>query len=150
MLVKAQFNYGTNLTNLTFIGGYGIKAGSTDPVTGEYEYTNLKSLTSWVDLETKFIKYNVGAFCGYSENLGAEDDIDVADKLTFYNRSADISSIFRIAPRFFVKNNNLVYGFEWGLNGAVYATAYDSKRKATKTDDLVFNNRILVLVKYNF
>ncbi|NJO91166.1 MAG: hypothetical protein HC831_21040, partial [Chloroflexia bacterium] len=40
--LKAQINYGTNLTNFAFIGGYGVKAGSEDPVTGEFEFTNIK------------------------------------------------------------------------------------------------------------
>lgn len=152
-LIKAQVNYGTNLTNLSFIGGYGVKAGSEDPSTGEIEFTNLKTVTSWMDMETKFSKYNFGLFGGYSQTLGCEDDLDLSTKYMlglFYNKNADLSYIFRISPRFFIKNNNLLYGIEWGINGAAYATAYNSKRKATKTDDLVYNNRIQILVKYNF
>lgn len=152
-VVKTQVNYGTNLTNFSFIGGYGVKANSADPVTGEIAFTNIKTLTSWLDMETKFPKLNFGLYAGYGQNLGAEGEIDTSTPYTsklFYTKNGDISYIFRIAPRFFLKNNNLLYGIEWGLNGAAYATEYNLKRKATKTDDLVYNNRILLLVKYNF
>ncbi len=150
---KYQINYGTNMTNLSMIGGYGVKAGSEDPVTGEPEFSNLKSMTTWLDIDTKYPKINFGIFSGYSQNLGGVSDIDLSTsyyRSLFYNRNADISYIFRIAPRVYIKNNNLLYGIEWGLNGAAYGTEFNSKRKATKTDDLVYNNRILFLVKYNF
>jgi hypothetical protein len=151
--VKAQANYGTNLTNLSFIGGYGVKAESQDPVTGEVEFTNITTFTSWLDLESKLPNINFGLFCGYSQNLGCEDNLDLTtsyNRNLFYTKNADISYIFRIAPRVFIKKNNLLYGLEWGINGAAYTTEYNLKRKATKTDDLVYNNRILLLVKYNF
>lgn len=153
LIIKAQANYGTNLTHLTFIGGYGVKAGSEDPLTGELEFSNLKSMTSWLDIETKLPKLNLGIFGGYSQNFGGESDIDISTpykKALLYNRNADLSYIFRIAPRVFIKNNNLIYGLEWGVNGAAYGTEFNSIRKATKTDDLVYNNRILLLIKYNF
>jgi hypothetical protein len=152
LTLKGQINYGTNLTNLSFIGGYGVKAGSTNPITGEIEFTNLKTMTSWLDVETKLSDVNFGIYGGYSQIFGAEDDMDIAGsyKSLFYNRNADISYIFRIAPRIFMKKNNLLYGIEWGVNGAAYGLEFNSKRKATKTDDLVYNNRILLLVKYNF
>ncbi len=153
VVFKYQINYGTNLTNLSFIGGYGVKTGSENPVTGELEFTNLKTLTNWLDIETKLPKINFGIYSGYSKNLGGESDIDISStykKALFFNRSADLNYIFRIAPRIFIKNNNLLYGIEWGINGAAYGNEFNSKRKATKTDDLVYNNRILLLIKYNF
>ncbi|HEX3008420.1 MAG TPA: hypothetical protein VHO90_12490, partial [Bacteroidales bacterium] len=102
--------------------------------------------------ETKLSEVNFGLYGGYSQIFGAEDDLDITGsyKSLFYNRNADISYIFRIAPRIFMKKSNLLYGIEWGLNGAAYGLKFNSKRKATKTDDLVYNNRILLLVKYNF
>jgi hypothetical protein len=106
-----------------------------------------------MDIETKFPKLNFGIFGGYSQNLGGESDIDTSTpykKTLLFNRNADLSYIFRIAPRVFIKNKNIIYGFEWGLNGAAYGTEFNSKRKATKTDDLVYNNRIMLLIKYNF
>lgn len=153
LVLKAQANYGTNLTNFSFIGGYGVKADSQDPETGEIEFTNIKTLTSWLDLETKLPSINFGLFGGYSQNLGCENNIDLTtpyNRGLFYTKNADISYIFRIAPRVFIKKNNLLYGIEWGINGAAYTSEYNLKRKATKTDDLVYNNRILLLVKYNF
>ncbi len=153
VIFKYQINYGTNLTNLSMIGGYGVKAGSEDPVTGALEFSNLKSMTTWLDIDTKYPKVNFGIYSGYSQNLGGVSDIDLSTnyyKSLFFHRNADLSYIFRIAPRLYIKNNNLLYGIEWGLNGAAYGTEFNSKRKATKTDDLVYNNRILLLVKYNF
>lgn len=116
-LVKTQVNYGTNLTNFSFIGGYGVKAGSENLSTGEIDFTNRKTVTIWIDAETKFPKYNFGIFGGYSQNLGCENDLDLSTKYVqglFYNKNADINYIFRISPRFFIKNNNLLYGIEWG------------------------------------
>jgi hypothetical protein len=135
------------------IGGYGVKAGSEDPVTGELEFSNLKTMSTWLDIDTKYPKINFGIFSGYSQNFGGEADIDNSTSYTkalFFHRNYDLSYIFRIAPRLYIKNNNLLYGIEWSVNGAAYGTEFNSKRKATKTDDLVYNNRILLLVKYNF
>lgn len=149
---KYQVSYGTNLTNFTMIGGYGVKAGSENPVTGELEFTNMKTISTWMDIETKNQTINFGVYSGYSQNLGGENNLDITGiyKPLFYNRNADINYIFRIAPRIFMKRNNILTGVEWGLNGAAYGTQFNSKRKATKTDDLVYNNRVLLLVKYNF
>lgn len=152
-IFKYQLNYGTNLTNHSFIGGYAPKAGSEDINTSEIEFTNFKTLATWFDAETKFSKYNFGLFFGYSKNYGAVDDVDISTKYLqsiFYQRNADLDYIFRLAPRIFAKAGNLIYGIEYGLNGAAYGLEFNSKRKVTKTDDLVYNNRILLLVKYNF
>jgi hypothetical protein len=150
--LKYQLNYGTNLTQLCFIGGYGVKynpAGYAENI----EFTNLKTLATWLDVESKFPKLNFGLYTGFSQDFGAEDDLDLSTsymKSLFFNRNAEVSYIFRVAPRLYIKNKNLQYGVEWGLNGAAYGIEFNSKRKATKTDDLVYNNRILLLVKYNF
>lgn len=152
---KSQVNYGTNLSHLCFIGGYGVKLVPEGSLNGgkDLEFTNLKTLTTWIDIETKYPKLNFGIYSGFSQNYGAEDDIDLSTpymESLFYNRNAEVSYIFRVSPRIYVKNKNLQYGLEWGLNGAAYGTEFNSKRKATKTDDLVYNNRVLLLVKYNF
>jgi hypothetical protein len=154
---KAQCIYGENLTFLNMIGGYAPVKGSMNDK-GEYDYTNLKTLSTWLDLESKGSKVKFGLFAGFSKNMGASDSIDfvikkIDDKTTFNSKTdlckdPDLSVVYRIAPRIYFINGPVDIGVEYSLTGANYGTF--SGKKIVDVKDKSVNHRILVSVRYNF
>lgn len=134
--------YGQNLTHLVMIGGY-----ASSDLTDDYDYTNYKTLSLYADGYITMDNLHVGGFFGYSKNLGADDDVT---GLALYARGANLSHILRIAPRVAITSGKVNLAFEYGLNMAVYGTAFDAKGKATSNADPVFNHKLLFSAKYAF
>jgi hypothetical protein len=155
--VKAQCNYGENLTFLNMIGGYAPVKGSKN-AQGEYDYTNMKTVALWTDLETKGSKVRFGLFAGFTKNLGTNDSVEFVnkkfdDKLTVNTktdlcRDADLSVVYRIAPRVYFIRGPVDIGFEYILTGANYGTF--SGMKIIDVKDKSINHRILLSVRYTF
>jgi len=140
--VSGGLIYGQNLTHFVMIGGY-----ASSDVNDDYDYTNFKTMSIYADAYLKMDNLLFGGFAGYSKNLGADDDIMGP---VIYGRALDASYIFRIAPRVVVVSGKTSFAFEYNLTGAAYGTAFDAKGKATDTDDIVVNNKLLFLAKYTF
>lgn len=155
--VRAQMVYGENLTLFNMIGGYAPIKGSMN-TKGEYDYTNMKTITLWTDIETKGNKIRFGIFGGFSKNLGTSDSVVFVnkkydDKLTVNTktdlcRDADLSVVYRIAPRVYFINGPVDIGVEYILTGANYGTF--SGKKIINVNDKSVNNRILISVRYTF
>lgn len=146
--VKWQGNLGENMTNYGMIGGYLPVAGS-DNAQGEYDYANIKTVSTWVDIETKGTKFKPGIFFGYSENLGTSKDV-IATKpyTTDLCRGCDIRKLYRISPRFYYISGPVDVGVEYIVMGAAYGTF--RKQSVKDTQDPSVNNRFLVSVRYTF
>lgn len=145
--IKLEGLYGQNMTNFVMIGGYGVKAPMEgDPLADDYDYTNLKTLSAWFDLETSG-KVQFGFFGGYTASLGADHDYI---PLLGYTRDADLAKVLRFSPRVVYKVQNLSFGFEWSVITATYGNEFDSKYKALKFDEPVTNNHIIFNTKYSF
>jgi len=142
---KVQAILGENMTNYVMIGGYGMETGTMDQY-GHFEYANLKTMSTWADLSSNNKKINWGLFGGYSANLGS----DVNYTSLSYGRGENIASIFRVAPRVTYTSGKTMFGFEYMLGGAVYATSIDANGKASATADPTMNNRFLFSAKYSF
>jgi len=141
IVFKAQAIYGQNLTHFRMIGGYGA-ADNTD----DYDYSALNTFTAWADIATTN-KVQLGLMTGYSTILGSNDDYY---SLAGYTRAESVSVVYRIAPRIVLVSDKMKIGLEYSLNTAIYATATDSKGKATSTDDPVSGHRIQFSVQYDF
>ena len=146
VVIRTEFNIGENMTNYVMIGGYGIKTNTIDAL-DNYEYTNLKSMSAIIDIETKMGDYDIGIYGGYMENLGSKDDVTL---IPGYTRGEDLDYLYRIAPRISKSFNQLNFGLEYNLTTAIWGETFDSKQKAITVYDPVYNHRFLFTAKYSF
>ena len=99
--------YAQNATDLVMLGGYAVKE-VTDSARKTCTYTNLNTLSAFVDIATNGTVFRGGLFAGYSRNLGADDNIGGA----VYARGANIDHLMRLSPRFTLQNQHLTLGAE--------------------------------------
>lgn len=150
-VIKSEIVYGENLTHLLMIGGYGMKTPAAPLTDNDYEYTNLKTLSTWVDIQHTFAKTSVGIFAGYSKLYGANDRYTSLDiKGVKYFRNDDLNYIYRLSPRITYKQENFTLAFEYMLTAAIYGKTFDEKRNVKSSMDPVYNNRITLAAKYDF
>ncbi len=144
--IKFETVYGQNLSFLSMIGGYGMKTGSNN-TEGDYQYTNLKTISIWGDIQHEIGMWTIGLFAGYQKLLGADDDYTT---IKDYNLNDDLSYLVRVSPRIIYKADAFSFAFEYIYTAAVYGEAWDSNYKVTKSMDAVSNSRFLVRVNYSF
>jgi hypothetical protein len=135
LTIKLHGIYGENLTDLTLLGGYAVK--NKIAATGEEEYTNLKTISLWSEI-IYGKELAVALFAGYTENLGAPDDIVGA----YYSRGNNIKSVLRVSPRVQYKVGNVQFAAEVEYTSAAYGTP-DIKGKVINTKN-VQNIRTLI------
>lgn len=143
--LKLACYYGEELSFLNMIGGYGKITGS-DGMQGDYDYTNLKTFSTWLDANQTLDNLNIGIFGGYQELLGSDENYTGIASATNDN----ISYMYRISPRIVYNIDKFAIGFEYMLTGAVYGKTWDEKRVVTETFDPVTNHRIMLITKYSF
>lgn len=146
--LKFQGNYGQNMTEFGMIGGYLPVEGSQNSQ-GEWDYTNIKTVSTWFDIETKGKRFRPGLFIAYSENLGTDKDVHATKPyVADLTRGSDIRELLRISPRFYYISGLIDIGVEYIRNTAAYGTF--GKRGVIGTQTPTTNNRILVSVRYTF
>lgn len=143
--IKAEAVYGENLTHLLMIGGYG-RVTETD-VNSDYDYANLKTLSSWIDVDHKMGKWSAGLFGGYSKLYGSDKNYST---IATYNRNDDLNYIYRVSPRISFKEENLTLSLEYMITTAVYGKTFDNKHRVTSSFDPVSNHRVTLGAKYSF
>ncbi|HCT30583.1 MAG TPA: hypothetical protein DIW31_07575 [Bacteroidales bacterium] len=144
--IKAEVVYGQNLSYISMIGGYGMKTGSNNEQ-GDFDYTNLKTVSVWCDIQQEISNWTIAVFTGYQKLLGADDKYTT---IKDYNRDDNLSNIIRVSPRVVYKVDAFSLGLEYILTKAVYGSAWDSNHKVKETLDPVSNNRVLLRVAYTF
>lgn len=155
-LVKVKFNpititaqtvYTQNGASLFMLGGYAVQ--SVDAVTGERKYTNIETVSSWIDVRTNGKVWQAGLFAGYSENLGSEKDIYSTKNIYSFNNISNIQHVYRVAPRLSYTFKKAVFAFEYDYSVAAYGTIIDSKAKVEDSKEIA-NNRFLFTAALNF
>ncbi|MBN1637695.1 MAG: hypothetical protein JW866_01920 [Ignavibacteriales bacterium] len=132
---KLEGIIGENLTDLTMLGGYGIK--SVDAATGIEEYTNIQTLSSWSEIiYGKDLKFAL--FLGLTKNLGSKDVIVGAS----YTRGNNIDKVIRVAPRVEYRSGNTQFAGEIEYTSAGYGVV-DNKGKVSDTKNIA-NIRFLL------
>ncbi|MBW6480001.1 MAG: hypothetical protein K0B37_11275 [Bacteroidales bacterium] len=146
--VKLEGIYGENLSHFIMIGGYGAR-GTADNFDwdGDYDYSNLRTLSLWTDIESRKKVFQWGLFAGYTENLGAKELYIPIPGLARYD---DLYYLFRISPRLVWYSNNLSFGAEYSFYNAVYAEEFDAYGKPSASMDPAINNHIIVMARYSF
>ncbi len=146
--IKAEVIYGENLSHLTMIGGYGAlgKPNQID-LNSDYGYSNMRTISTWLDVEAPISDFSPGLFLGYSANLGSANYYTPLDG---YSRNDDLHYIFRVSPRLNYSHKSLTFGFEWSVVGAAYGLDFNDKRKVTQTALPTVNNQFILSTMYRF
>lgn len=141
--IKAQGTWGENMNHLIMLGGYG-EAELIDPDRGIYNYTGIRTMASWIDMETTTGKWRAGLFGGFSKNLGSAVPITG----TIWARGSNISHIYRIAPRvgYFIERAS--FNLELVYDTAAYGQP-DNRLRFAQTNQ-VTNLRTEFCIKYSF
>lgn len=139
-LLAAKSVLGSNLTQTSTVGGYGITA--TDPVTGEQEYTPLKTSHTWVNVMYGK-KWRGGLFGGYLKNLGATEKVNglIGTGLNLDQLATATAEVSYNLP-------NWKFGLEYSYCNAWYGSN-DEKGKVVDTHR-VDNHRIVAVALFQF
>lgn len=149
-LFKAKALWGENMSDLQMPWGYGV----TDSIKGNVGYTNFKMMSSWLNV-VYGNKWQVGAFVGYSQNLGTNKKLlDVGGKLTAYGTGFTqtnqlmLDRLFRIAPHVSYNLSNIKIGAEFDVTAADYGILQSNGRVINPS--MVNNKRVVVSMSYIF
>ena len=152
--VKAKTTFGQGGEHMNLMSGYAKVAENYD---GSWEYASLRNSSSWVSMSYGK-KWQGVLFLGYVKNLGlAEDASDPLAKSDVYfcgNGFSNINQMYRINPQLIYNIGKLNVGLEYQWTSVQYGEYVDGKLNeyglADKNLHWVGNNRINVMVKYNF
>ncbi len=145
IIIKAEGIYAQNAHDMSMLGGYAAKQ-ITNSAYGTRSFTNLNTLAFWTDFSTTGEKIRVGLFMGYTENLGANDEI----KGAIYARGSNIDKVERIAPRVVFLSGKMTFAIEQEFTRAHYGTANGDKMGGVTSTNSVVNSRTLLSCIYSF
>lgn len=135
---------GSNLTQASGLGGFGIK--SVDTRTGEQEYTPITVSSTWFNA-VYGQKWKPGLFVGYAKNLGTSDALVSGSKL--YGTGTDLDQLVTAGAELSYNVPNWKFGLEYSLSSAWYGSVDSSNGKVVDTH-AVCNNRIVAAVMFMF
>lgn len=112
--VGAKSVLGSNLTQASGLGGFGVK--SVNERTGEQKYTPIRFSSSWLNV-VYGQKWKPGVFVGYAKNLGTSDELYAPDgKAQLYGTGTNLDQLVTAGAE-------LTYNvphWKFGLYGAQY------------------------------
>lgn len=141
--VGAKSVLGSNLTQASGLGGFGIK--SVDERTGKQKYTPIRFSSSWLNV-VYGQKWKPGVFVGYAKNLGTSDAL-VSDKL--YGTGTNLNQLMTAGAELTYNVPHWKFGLEYTLSSAWYGSLKQSNGKITDTH-AVCNNRIVAVAMFMF
>lgn len=129
--VRTQFVWAQNAAYFNMLGGYAVKC--IDPCTDERTYTNINTLSYWIDFNIDK-KISPGFFAGYSKVLGTSAPIipSITNELTgvtenlIYTNISNIKYVARLTPRIRFNVKPMVFGAEVEWTRAGYGTMQSS------------------------
>lgn len=140
-LLSAKSVLGTNLTQTSTVGGYGIT--SVDPRTGEQTYTPLRTSATWLNVAYGKT-WRPALFFGYLKNLGASTE--VSDVL---GTGTNLDQLLNATAELTYNRGNWKLGAEYSLCNAWYGDEFSAKAKALSSHT-VMNNRVVMTAIYQF
>ena len=135
---------GSNLTQASGLGGFGIK--STDDRTGEQKYTPITVSSTWVNA-VYGQKWKPGIFIGYAKNLGTSNELEAGSKL--YGTGTNLDQLVTAGAELSYNVSNWKFGLEYTLSTAWYGSVEYSSGKIVDTH-AVCNNRIVAVAMFQF
>ena len=140
-LLSAKSVMGTNLTQTSTVGGYGIT--SVDPRTGEQTYTPLRTSATWLNVAYGKT-WRPALFFGYLKNLGASTE--VSDVL---GTGTNLDQLLNATAELTYNRGNWKLGAEYSLCNAWYGDEFSAKAKALSSHT-VMNHRVVMTAIYQF
>lgn len=135
---------GSNLTQASGLGGFGIK--STDERTGEQKYTPITVSSTWVNA-VYGQKWKPGIFVGYAKNLGTSNELQAGSKL--YGTGTNLDQLVTAGAELSYNVSNWKFGLEYTLSTTWYGSVEHSSGKIIDTH-AVCNNRIVAVAMFQF
>ena len=141
--IGAKSVLGSNLTQASGLGGFGIK--SVDERTGKQKYTPIRFSSSWLNV-VYGQKWKPGVFVGYAKNLGTSDAL-VSEKL--YGTGTNLDQLMTAGAELTYNVPHWKFGLEYTLSSVWYGSLKQSNGKITDTH-AVCNNRIVAVAMFMF
>ena len=167
--LKAKSVYGEGGEHMNLMSGYAKVGENAD---GSWNYASLRNSSSWVSLSYGK-KWQGVLFLGYVKNLGVAEgvlDEPIAKSDVYFcgNGFSNINQMYRINPQIIYNIGKMNIGLEYQWTSVQYGeyvdftvcdekeqlcktyTGLDKNGLATKNLHWVGNNRINMMVKFNF
>lgn len=141
-LVSAKTVLGTNLTQTSTVGGYGIT--SIDEVTGKQQHSPLRTSSTWVNVAYGK-KWRPALFFGYLKNLGATKEVPYGALGT----GTTLDQLFTGTAELTYNIPHWKFGAEYSLCNAWYGDEFDAKAKAINSHSIL-NHRIVLVALFQF
>ena len=146
--IGAKSVLGSNLTQASGLGGFGIK--SVNEQTGEQEYTPIRFSSSWFNV-VYGQKWKPGIFVGYAKNLGTSDALYApkGNDAKLYGTGTDLNQLVTAGAELTYNVPHWKFGLEYTLSSAWYGSLNTSNGKIQDTH-AVCNNRIVAVAMFMF
>ena len=152
--VKAKTTFGEGGEHMNLMSGYAKVGANAD---GSWNYASLRNSSSWLSLSYGK-KWQGVLFLGYLKNLGLAEElptyISKSDVYFCGNGFSNINQMYRINPQVIYNIGKMNVGLEYQWTSVEYGEYYEGKLDkhglADKNLHWVGNNRVNLMVKYNF
>lgn len=141
--VGAKTVLGSNLTQTSMLGGFGIK--SIDKQTGEQKYTPIRVSSSWLNV-VYGQKWKPGIFLGYVKNLGTSDALASGQ---LYGTGTNVDQVVTAGAELTYNVNHWKFGVEYTYTSAAYGSLNLKNGKIIDTHS-IGNNRIVGVAMFMF
>lgn len=134
LYVAAKSVLGSNLTQVSMLGGYGVK--SINDKTGEQKYSPNCNSSTWFNIAYGK-KWRPALFLGYMKNLGTSNAIT-----TMYGTGTNVDQLMSGSAELTYNVPNWKFGFEYNMTSAWYGKLKQSNGRIIDTHS-VTNNRLV-------
>lgn len=127
--IAAKSVLGSNLTQASGLGGFGIK--SVDGHTGKQKYTPIRFSSSWLNV-VYGQKWKPGIFVGYAKNLGTSDALYAPDgtDAQVYGTGTNLDQLVTAGAELTYNVPHWKFGLEYTLSSAWYGSLNASNGKS--------------------
>ena len=119
---KIEGIYGQNIPDVLSIGGF-LVSDSVNLVKGYVDYSPIATASAWTDIHTNGKKFQFGIFAGYTQNLGAKNDMVGP----VYGLGTNIANLYRVSPRVIFNSGKMRFALEFEYTVANYGATRDAK-----------------------
>ena len=157
--VKAKTTFGESGEHMNLMSGYAKISENSD---GSWDYASLRSSSSWLSMSYGK-KWQAVLFLGYIKNLGLAEGVEkgyVANSDVYFcgNGFSNINQMYRINPQVIYNVGKLNVGLEYQITSVQYGEydkvdgvdRLDAHALATNGLHWITNNRVNMMIKYNF
>ena len=143
-MVAAKSVLGSNLTQASGLGGFGVK--KVDARTGEQAYTPIRVSSTWVNA-VYGKRWKPGLFVGYAKNLGTPDALVAGSPL--YGTGTDLDQLLTAGAELTYNLPHWKFGLEYTHSTAWYGSVRAASGRVGDTHS-VRNHRILGVAMFMF